>query len=66
MTRPSTAKEIHAASADAKTYSESLKAIFRIGSSPASSISPPGFFIRAPLNGASQRSLGSLGQDFRS
>ena len=59
MTYVKRAKEIHAASADAKTYSENLKAAF-----PNLQHGPLCRFVRqlpvcgAPLSGASQRGFG--------
>ena len=67
MTYVKRAKAILSVSADAKTYSENLKAAF-----PRSAAGRLCRFVRelplrrAPLSGASQRGLGGLGQDFRS
>ena len=67
MTYVKRAKEIHAASADAKTYSEKPKSRF-----PRSAAGRLCRFVRqlplrrAPLSGASRRGLGGLGHDFHS
>jgi len=53
------AKEIHAASADAKTYSKSLKAAFPTGTDRLGRFSPPGFFTAR-----ASEAWAALGQDF--
>src|SRR5882672_5939115 len=60
------AREIHAVSADAKTYSESLKPLSPTGSWPAWSISRPNFFTPRVVEQREPEGLGRrLGQDFR-